>query len=373
MRDVKKALDLVKSKTKINIKYFGNKFPSAATHDYKYKIVENEDWTEGFWTGILWMMFQYSGDTLFRATASANIESFTQRNKDHVVLDHHDLGFLYSLSCVASYKLSGDENAKKQGLIAADKLLLRWHDNPGFIQAWGAMDNEKEHRFIIDSLLNLPLLYWASEVSDNPDYATVAKRHYQICVDYLIREDGSSFHTFFVDPKTHLPSRGVTAQGYADDSSWARGQAWSIYGIALNYGHNPTQDAMDKFIKVTDYFIERLPEDHVAYWDLIFTDGSGHVRDSSSSAIAVCGILEMMQYIEDESLKTRLLKSVEDMMDSLIHKYANTVLEEGAPLLNEGVYSWHENNGVNEGNAWGDYFYVEALMRLANPDWKPYW
>lgn len=373
MNKVKEALKLVEAKTKLNIQYFGNKFPSAATFDNKYKVVENEDWTEGFWTGILWMMFQYSGDTLFRATASGNITSFTLRNKNHVVLDHHDLGFLYSLSCIASYKITGDENAKKQGLIAADKLLNRWHDNPGFIQAWGAMDNDEEHRFIIDSLLNLPLLYWASEVSGKEHYAETAKRHYQICVDHLIREDGSSYHTFFVDPKTHQPIRGVTAQGYADDSSWARGQAWAIYGMALNYGHVPSDEAMDKFIKVTDYFIDRLPSDHVSYWDLVFQDGSGHVRDTSATAIAVCGILEMLQYIDDEATKTRLMASVKLMMESLIDHYANKDMIAGAPLLNEGVYSWHENNGVEEGNAWGDYFYVESLMRLVNPEWKPYW
>lgn len=373
MSKVKDALNIVEEKTKINISYFGKQFPAAATKDQIYPIVDNEDWTEGFWTGILWMMYQYSGDTIYRATANSNIASFTQRNKDHVVLDHHDLGFLYSLSCVAAYKITGEENARKQGLIAADKLLARWHDNPGFIQAWGAMDNEKEHRFIIDSLLNLPLLYWASEVSGEKHYEEIAKRHYQICVDYLIREDGSTFHTFFVDPLTHKPTSGVTAQGYADDSSWARGQAWSIYGIALNYGHNPSQDALDKFIKVTDYFIDRLPEDHVAYWDLIFTDGSGHVRDSSAAAIAVCGILEMIPYLEDKELVERLMESVKLISESLIENYANKELIPGAPLLDEGVYSWHEDYGVEEGNAWGDYFYVEMLMRLGNPDWKTYW
>lgn len=373
MNKIRNALNLVEEKSKLNIMYFGNRFPSAATFDNVYKIVDNEDWTEGFWTGILWMMYQYSGDTIFRATASANITSFSNRNKNHIVLDHHDLGFLYSLSCVAAYKIVGDENAKRQGLIAADKLLNRWHDKPGFIQAWGAMDNEKEHRFIIDSLLNLPLLYWASDVNDDDKYRDVAKRHYTICVDYLIRENGSTYHTYFVDPITSLPTTGVTAQGFADDSSWARGQAWSIYGIALNYGHAPSADAMDKFIKVTDYFIDRLPEDNVSYWDLVFTDGSGHVRDSSATAIAVCGILEMIQYIDDEPLTKRLLKSVDLMMDSLIENYSNKELSPGSPLLDHGVYSWHENNGVDEGNAWGDYFYVEALMRLVNPEWKPFW
>lgn len=367
------ALDVVEEKTRLNIEYFGSMFPSAATKDYIYKKVINEDWTDGFWTGILWMMYQYKGDTIYRATANTNVTSFTKRMDEHIVLDHHDMGFLYSLSCVASYKLTGDENAKKQAILAADNLLNRWHDNPGFIQAWGAMDNDAEHRFIVDSLLNLPLLYWATEVTGDQKYTEVAKRHYDIVVKYCLREDGSAYHTYYVDPKTHEPSHGVTHQGYADDSSWARGQAWAIYGIALNYGQAPSQEKMDKFIKTTDYFLDKLPADHVPYWDLIFTDGSGHERDSGSAAIAVCGILEMLQYIDDEKLRTKLLGAVDLMMESLIENYANTDRIGGAPLLNEGVYSWHEDNGVDEGNLWGDYFYVEALMRLANPEWKPYW
>ena len=367
------ALDLVEEKTRLNIGYFGSKFPSAATKDYIYNIVINEDWTDGFWTGILWMMYQYKGDTIYRATANTNVNSFTKRMKEHIVLDHHDMGFLYSLSCVASYKLTGDENAKKQAILAADNLLSRWHDNPGFIQAWGAMDNDDEHRFIIDSLLNLPLLYWATEVTGEERYTEVAKRHYEIVMEYCIRDNGSSYHTYYVDPKTHKPTHGVTHQGYADDSSWARGQAWGIYGIALNYGKAPSQEKMDKFIQITDYFLDKLPADHVPYWDLIFTDGSGHERDSGSAAIAACGILEMLQYIDDEKLRTKLLGAVDLMMESLVENYANTDLIKGAPLLNEGVYSWHEDNGVDEGNLWGDYFYVEALMRLANPEWKPYW
>lgn len=370
---IKSALKIVESKTKLNLSYFKNDFPSASTENYNYDIVKNEDWTEGFWTGILWMMYQYSGDTLFRATANANVTSFTERMKKDIVLDHHDLGFLYSLSCFASYKLTKDDNAKKQVVLAADKLLKRWHEEPGFIQAWGSMDDDSEHRFIIDSLLNMPLLYRASDISGDNKYRNVATRHYSICVDHLIRENGSSYHTFFVDRSSKTPTHGSTFQGYADDSSWARGQAWSIYGIALNYGESPSEDKMNKFKSVTKFFIDKLPKDHVSYWDLDFTDGSDQARDSSATAIAICGILEMIQYISDKEYVDSLMESVSLMIESLIDNYSNKDLIKGAPLLNEGVYSWHQNKGVNEGNLWGDYFYVEALMRLSNPEWKPYW
>lgn len=367
------AIDLAKEKTLLNLDYFGEDFPSATTYDYKYKIVENADWTEGFWTGILWMLYEFSDNDKFKEVALKNLDSFRKRFDENAVLDHHDLGFLYTLSSVSAYKLTGNEDAKELAIEAAYKLLNRWHDNPGFIQAWGTMDNEEEHRFIIDSLLNLPLLKWAYEETNDEKFNDVVKRHYEICVTNLIRDDGGSFHTYYVDPISHLPSHGLTAQGYSDDSSWARGQAWSVYGIALNYAHDPSQDKMEKFLKVTNYFIDNLPCDYVSYWDLIFNDGSGHERDSGATAIVVCGILEMLPHIEDKNIIEKYENIINHMMENLITKYSNKDIVEGAPLLNEGVYSWHEDNGVNEGNLWGDYFYLEALMRLADKNWEPYW
>ncbi|CAM3460373.1 glycoside hydrolase family 88 protein [Erysipelothrix anatis] len=370
---IKQALDRVAIQTALNMEYFEDTFPSASTLQNQYQKVKNEDWVEGFWTGILWMMFEYQQQPVYREMAQRHVISFIDRMDRNIVLDHHDMGFLYSLSCVASYRLTGDEAAKEVALRAADKLIARWHENPGFIQAWGAKNDPQEHRFIIDSLLNLPLLYWANEETGISEYRDIADRHYQICLTYLIRDNGSSYHTYYVDPITHIPSHGLTRQGFSDDSSWARGQAWSIYGIALGYKHYPLTETMSQFMAVTDYFLEKLPENQVAYWDLIFNDGSDQPRDSSAAAIAVCGMLEMLPHITDSDYRKKTESAVDAIMLSLIKNYANKKPEKGHALLNEGVYSWHDNFGIEEGNIWGDYFYVEALMRLNNPSWKPYW
>lgn len=370
---LEEAIKLIEKKTLINIEYFGEKFPSATTCNYVYDKVDNEDWTEGFWTGILWMLYETTGNKEFKQTALKNLDSFQKRLENNIVLDHHDLGFLYSLSSVAAYQITESTEAKKLAISAAYKLLSRWHDNPGFIQAWGAMDDKEEHRFIIDSLLNLPLLRWAYDQTNDKKFKEVIHRHYNICVDYLIRDDGSSYHTYYVNPESKLPSHGLTAQGFSDDSSWARGQAWAVYGIALNYSYNPTNEKLEKFIQVTDFFIKHLPSDYVSYWDLIFGDGSNQEKDSGATAIVICGILEMLPYIEDEELSVKYKDFVLLMIESLIDNYANREIIPGAPLLNEGVYSWHENKGVNEGNLWGDYFYVEAIIRLLNKNWKTYW
>ena len=161
----------------------------------------------------------------------------------------------------------------------------------------GARDN---YRPIIDCLLNMPLLFWASEVTGNAVYREKAIAHIRTAVGCIIRPDRSTYHTYFFDSDTGKPLRGVTHQGNRDGSAWSRGQAWGIYGCALSYraGHDPRY--MEMFRDVTDYFLEHLPLDLIPYWDFDFDDPSGEPRDSSSSAIAACGMLEMAKYMEGQ-------------------------------------------------------------------------
>ena len=198
---------------------------------------------------------------------------------------------------MAGYKLTGSEEGKRAGLLAADKLLERFQEKGGFIQAWGELGARDNYRLIIDCLLNIPLLYWASQVTGDDTYKNAAVRHYETACRYVIREDASAYHTFYFDPETGEPVRGVTRQGYSDESAWARGQAWGIYGILLNYRYTRDSSALPLFEGMTNYFLNRLPQDDVCYWDLIFTDGDCQSRDSSAAAVAVCGIHEMLKYL----------------------------------------------------------------------------
>ncbi|MEG0365650.1 MAG: glycoside hydrolase family 88 protein, partial [Coprobacillus sp.] len=179
--------------------------------------------------------------------------------------------------------------------------------------------------------------------------------------------------TFYFDPETGNPIKGITRQGYSDDSCWARGQSWGIYGIPLSYRKMKDEESLPLFKSVTHYFLNRLPEDNVSYWDLIFTDGSGHSRDSSATAIAVCGIHEMLKYLPEVDEDKQTYKyAMHAMLRSLIANYSDKSEEAGSPLLKHGVYSWHSGKGVDEGNIWGDYYYLEALIRFYK-DWELYW
>lgn len=371
--EVERAIERVVDQVRCNMKYFGNKFPSSACRDNKYGVIENIEWTDGFWTGLLWLCYEYTGEKPFRDLAHQNVASFLNRVEKRIELDHHDLGFLYCLSCVAGYKLTGSLDAKRAGLLAADKLMERFQDKGGFIQAWGELGARDNYRLIIDCLLNIPLLYWASDITGKDTYRNAAMRHYETACNYVIRDDASAYHTFYFDPETGEPLRGVTRQGYSDDSAWARGQAWGVYGIPLNYRYARDENAFHLFRGMTNYFLNRLPGDDVCYWDLIFTDGSGQSRDSSAAAVAVCGIHEMLKYLpEVDPDKDTYRRAMHRILRSLMENYVNPRIEEGNPALLHGVYSWHSGKGVDQGNIWGDYFYLEALVRFYK-DWNLYW
>lgn len=371
--EVTAAMDRVADQVRCNMEYFGTRFPSSATRNQTYGVIDNIEWTDGFWTGLLWLCYEYTGDDAFKNLALKNVDSFLNRVEKRIELDHHDLGFLYSLSCVAGYKLTGSAEGRRAGLLAADKLMERFQEKGGFIQAWGELGARDNYRLIIDCLLNIPLLHWAFLETGKPVYRNAAMRHYEAACNNVIRDDASAYHTFYFDPEKGEPLKGVTRQGYSDDSAWARGQAWGIYGIPLNYRYVKDDSAFNLFKGMTNYFLNRLPEDEVCYWDLIFTDGSNQSRDSSAAAIGVCGIHEMLKYLpEVESDKNTYRHAMHCILRSLIERYTAPEIKPGNPVLLHGVYSWHSGKGVDEGNIWGDYYYMEALMRFYK-DWNLYW
>lgn len=371
--EVKEAFEECLKQVDMNMEYFGEKFPWSATKGLKYPIIENIEWTDGFWTGMLWLAYEYTNDEKYRKLVDKNVQSFLNRVEKNIELDHHDLGFLYTLSCVSAYKITGNKDAKRAAILAAEKLLTRWQEKGQFLQAWGPYNSKEHYRFIIDCMLNIPLLYWASEETGDSKYKDIAQRHFETSCKYVIRDDASAFHTFYMDPETGEPSHGATRQGYNDDSSWARGQAWGIYGIPLNIRYTKQTEYTDLYKGMTNYFLNRLPEDDICFWDLIFNDGDDQSRDSSAAAIAACGMMEMDKYLEENDTDKETYKfAVDAILRSLINNYTNNDHQPGNPILYHGVYSWHSGKGVDEGNIWGDYYYMEALMRKLK-EWEPYW
>jgi len=360
-------MEFILSKIDSNLENFTDRFPAEQSIEYVYPAKECVSWTEGFWTGMLWLAYEITKDEKYEKIATHHTDIFKYRIENRIATDTHDLGFLYTLSCVADYKITGSEIAKNTALNAADLLIERYKPVGEFIQAWGSLDDVNNYRLIIDCLLNLPLLYWATEVTGITKYKDIAARHLKTALSVVIRDDFTTHHTYFFDPVSGKPTKGVTAQGYSDTSCWARGQAWGIYGTALSYHYTKDETLIPIYKNLTQCFISRLPSDYIPYWDMVFTDGD-EPRDTSAAAIAICGIFEMNKYINEP----KYVEVADAMLTSLSENYTTKDMPYSNGILKDGMYA-KPYGDKPECNIWGDYYYMEALMRKENRDWRIYW
>lgn len=375
--EMKEALTFCNSQVIKNLPEFTFQFQNVCSENGFYKPIPNNYWTCGFWTGEIWLSYEFSKDERLKIAGNEQINSFLERIDKKIEVDHHDMGFLYSPSCVAGYKLTGNPKGREAAIKAADQLISRYQPVGEFIQAWGTMNEPGNYRLIIDCLLNLPLLYWASEETGDDKYRIIAEKHIHTAVANVVREDYSTWHTFFFNMETGAPDHGATCQGYRDGSAWARGQAWGVYGMALAYKYTGREEYIELFRRVVDYYLSHLPKDMIPYWDLEFTDGDNQPRDSSSASIVACGMLEMAKYLEEEEAE-HYRKLARQMIKSLYDNYAvkDSKISNGLVLhstyCNSSPYNTCDHNGVDECNAWGDYFYMEALTRMLK-EWELYW
>jgi unsaturated chondroitin disaccharide hydrolase len=372
-RKLDTALQSVTKKLDKTIAAVGDQFPNEACEGGKWKPTDNVEWTTSFWPGQLWLAWEMTGEDKYRQAAERYLPSFAQRLDQRIETATHDLGFLYTLSCVNAWRLTGNETARQTALQAADILMERYNPVAKIIQAWGDLnDPEQQGRMIIDCNMNLPLLYWASQQTGDARYAQAATAHAQQAAKYIVRPDASTFHTFYMDVKTGEPRFGNTHQGYSDTSCWSRGQAWGIYGFLLTYLYTGDKSMVDLTRSLAHYFINRLPEDDVCHWDLALL-GTDAVRDSSAAAITACGLLELVKVLpvldehraHYEEMALRIIQSLTD----------NYLARDDEPcegLLKHSVYHMASGKGVDECCSWGDYFYLEALARVRQV-WSLYW
>lgn len=367
-------IQFVLSKVRDNMSQFQEFVIPAASINHVYVPEDNVDWTASFWIGMLFLSKELTHSEEFDSTITKQMRSFAFRLENKIELETHDIGFLYILSAVNDFQINGNKPSKNLAIKAADLLMNRYSEAAGIIQAWGNLDDESQRgRMIVDCLMNLPLLYFASDMTGNERYREAAYQHARQTQKYIVRDNFTTFHTYYFDIDTGDGLYGKTQQGFSDDSSWARGQAWGIYGFTLSYNHTGDESFLSTAKELADYFIAHLPEDKVCYWDLIFDEMSGEERDSSAAAIAACGLLELSKQLPLSDSKRELYnqKAIEILqMLSASYTTVNQVNSNG--ILLEGVYDKNSNKGVNECMVWGDYYYMEALTRLSK-SWYSVW
>ncbi|MBK1879371.1 glycoside hydrolase family 88 protein [Pelagicoccus mobilis] len=340
-----------------NVDHYFDRFQHVS-EDGVYPKEENKLWTMGFYPGQLYLAHIVTKDDYFISKRQEILNSFKERcESGH--MDTHDIGFLYEMTAYYDYKATGDEESKKLFLAAADKLMDRYNEKGGYIQAWGPMEaNAEKTRIIIDCMMNLPTLYLATELTGDPKYKDAAISHANISSKTLIRKDGSSYHTYWMDVQSGEPIEGRTHQGFKDESTWARGQAWAVYGFYKSYTFTQNPHFLDIAMKCADVFLANLPENDINYWDFSFTDKTPDIRDSSATSIAISGLLRLAKVVKGEKAETYHKAGVE-LLHILAERYQNTEAQVGAGILEEGMY--HRIDGARAYTSWGDYYYVEAL------------
>ncbi|MEG2208029.1 MAG: glycoside hydrolase family 88 protein [Clostridia bacterium] len=322
----------------------------------------NSWWTGGFWPGMMWQLYAGSHEERFLQEARRTeellvneIPSFTRLN--------HDVGFMYLLSCGADDRLTGNEQAAVHALHAATLLAGRF--NPiGFIRAWNRP--EQAGWAIIDCMMNLSLLYWASERTGDPRFAAIARIHADTAIREFVREDGSCNHIVIFDPFTGKALEKPAGQGYAVGSSWSRGQAWALYGFTLSYLNSGEARYKETAERIANYFIANIREDGLTDCDFCQPKGEERI-DNIAAACAACGLLELAACVEGERASAyrgaalRMLHA----MDELCADWT----EQSVGVLTKCTASYHQDGAGRHVNImYGDYFFVEAICKLRGTD-----
>lgn len=346
-----------------DIPRYGDQYPHNGD-GMTYVLTDNNHWMTSFWPGQLWLAYAVTGDEIFRQEAERKLASFEYRLVNRID-ESHDLGFLYSLSARAQWQMTGDLAARQLGIDAAERLITRFHPKGEFIQAWGVMNDPVEGgRMIVDCLMNLPLLFWASYETGDPKYAEVASKHAHTTLRFLVRDGDRTYHTFFFNQETGEPIGGKTAQGFADDSLWSRGQAWAIYGFALAADWTGDTAFLDISIRLAERFWTELGSELVPLWDFRVTPDGPQKRDSSAGAIAACGMFKLATLVKDAAQAATFKGRAEKMTTRLTEACFETSPEAWG-LLRDSSYSVPANRAVEQFMPFGDYYYLESLVTMS--------
>jgi len=335
----------------------GDSFPHVSSAG-RYDSAPAHWWTAGFWPGLLWLVYRDTHDQDLRALAES-----CERQLDQTICEfdelHHDVGFMWSLSSVARYKLLGAEDSRRRGLIAASLLAARFNLRGRFLRAW---NEDKVGWAIVDSLMNLPILYWASECTGDPRFKYVAMAHADTALRQFLRADGSCRHIVSFDPNTGDFIEALGGQGESPESAWSRGVAWALYGFTLNYKYTGESRYLEAARCVARFFVSHLPGDLVPYWDFRAPITASTPRDSSAGACAASGLLELARLAPapDAGLFQATAIALLRALDSQCGAWDAD--EEG--LLRMGTGHVPEDQNINVSLIYGDYFFVEALAKL---------
>lgn len=361
LEQIRTKMDRVSDKTQ-------DKIPYTTDKNGNYNDLSEFDnngggldwWTNGFWGGTLWKMYEQTGDKKYSDYAIKS-EKKLQKCLEHFTGLNHDVGFMFMPTSGADYRLTGSEESLITTLHAANLLAGRFNPAGNFIRAWNGMWGNNTGWAIIDSMMNLSLLYFASKHTGDPRFKNIAMRHADTLIDAFVRADGSCCHIVEFDPETGKRIKSYAGQGYAHGSSWTRGQAWGIYGFTISYIHTKEERYLSTAIRISDYCISKIPADYIIPIDFC-APAELHLEDGCGAAIMASGLIELSKYVNPEKSKI-YLETGKNILKAIHESRCDYSSNCDAFVQNcSASYNAKEHHITMN---YADYFYIEALQKLA--------
>lgn len=336
-------------------------YPRSINKDGSFWSSHYKWWCSGFYPGTAWYVYEYTLDESVRDIAlkyQAGLEPLRFRTDDH------DIGFQLMCSYGNCLRITGDKACEPVIIDGANSLASRFDPEVGCTRSWNF--GKWSFPVIVDNMMNMELLLKATELGGDASLKDVALSHARTTMKNHFREDFSSYHLVDYNPETGEVVGKQTVQGYADDSAWARGQAWALYGYPMIYRFTKEQDILDHAVAIAEYLLPRLPEDAVPYWDYDSPEIPNDVRDASSAAIMASGLIELSKYVDAEK-SARYLAAAEKMLRALASdEYLVPEGEDYGFILRHSTGNKNKDSEVDVPLTYADYYFLEALMRWRN-------
>jgi unsaturated chondroitin disaccharide hydrolase len=327
-----------------------------------WSFVDIKDWTSGFWPGILWYLYEATGDEKWE-TEARKYTSYLELLAFGEPTDH-DLGFQIFCSYGNGYRLTSDTSYKKEIISTANKLARLYNPTVRTILSWPAMGDKMgwPHNTIIDNMMNLEMLFWASKNGGDKRLYDIAFNHAKTSMQSLIRDDFTTYHVAVFDTTDGHFIKGLTHQGYSNESRWSRGQAWGIYGFTMCYRETGYEPFLTMAKNMADVFIKLLAKDGIPYWDFDDPSIPDAPKDASAAAVAASAMLEMSSFMTNEDQKQKY----QDAAIKLINKLSTEEYQSGNKNLSFLMHStghWPHKSEIDASIIYADYYYLEALLR----------
>jgi rhamnogalacturonyl hydrolase YesR len=340
-----------------------NKLPRTIDENGNLVVSNSDWWCSGFLPGTLWYLYEYNKDTTLLAYA----REYTSRiEKEKFNTRTHDLGFMLYCSFGNGYRLTGDTAYCNVMLTGAESLSSRFNPVAGSIRSWDHGRDKWQFPVIIDNMMNLEFLFWASQTSGNPTYSDISISHADITMKNHFRPDYSSYHVVSYDTITGQPEKKNTAQGFSDESAWARGQSWGFYGYVVMYRETKDTKYLEQAKNIAAFLLNHpnLPADKIPYWDFNAPEIPNALRDASAGAVMASALIELSGYV-DPVLAKEYLNVAEIQLRTLSSpEYFAEKGTNGNFILKHSVGHLMAKSEVDVPLTYADYYYVEALMRF---------